>query len=200
MGSKACAESFERRKGFPKMNVPMSRKSRLPHPPVAGRVSYNGGLDLRVARLEVAVEHIQTDVSDIKDDLRDMRKEFKADVETIRKDVKTDAESLRKDIKTDVENLRKDVKADMEAMRTDIKVDMGAMRKELKYDIEGIRHGFKSDLTYEREKTTGDIHQLRGEVNEFRKDVKKDIYILWAAMLSGFLGLAGLMAKGFGWA
>lgn len=44
-----------------------------------------------------------------------------------------------------------------------------------------------------------DIAELKVDVRELRQDLKTDFRILFGAIIAVALGLAGLMAKGFGW-
>jgi hypothetical protein len=44
-----------------------------------------------------------------------------------------------------------------------------------------------------------DLRDLRKDVKDDFKDVRGDIYKLLAALIAAVLGLAGIMAKGFGW-
>lgn len=49
----------------------------------------------------------------------------------------------------------------------------------------------------------GDVTELKADVRELRRDVSgirtTDFRILFGAFITGMLGLAGVMAKGFGW-
>jgi len=44
-----------------------------------------------------------------------------------------------------------------------------------------------------------DIAELKVDARELRQDLKTDFRILFGAIIAVALGLAGLMAKGFGW-
>lgn len=44
-----------------------------------------------------------------------------------------------------------------------------------------------------------DLGELRSDVRELRRDARTDFRILFGALIAVALGLAGLMAKGFGW-
>jgi hypothetical protein len=44
-----------------------------------------------------------------------------------------------------------------------------------------------------------DIRSLRESMDRFRDRVEDNFRIVWAGMIGLGLGLAGLMAKGFGW-
>lgn len=44
-----------------------------------------------------------------------------------------------------------------------------------------------------------DIKDVKSDVRELRKTVDSDFKILAGMIITGVIGLAGLMAKGFGW-
>lgn len=44
-----------------------------------------------------------------------------------------------------------------------------------------------------------DISDLKADVRELRVDLRTDFRILFGALIAVALGLAGIMAKGFGW-
>lgn len=44
-----------------------------------------------------------------------------------------------------------------------------------------------------------DIRSLRQTLEYFHQRLNSDIRITWAGIIASNLGLAGLMAKGFGW-
>lgn len=44
-----------------------------------------------------------------------------------------------------------------------------------------------------------DIRDLRQDVREVRRDMQTDFRLLFGALIAVALGLAGLMARGFGW-
>lgn len=45
----------------------------------------------------------------------------------------------------------------------------------------------------------GDIHELKEDVRSIRRGMSTDFRILFGTIISVTLGLAGVMAKGFGW-
>ncbi|ALM87358.1 hypothetical protein ASB57_28830 [Bordetella sp. N] len=47
-------------------------------------------MEIRVARLEVIAEHTQRDISELKTDVRELRKETKAEIGALRTEVRTD--------------------------------------------------------------------------------------------------------------
>lgn len=59
------------------------------------------GMEVRMAKLEAHVEHIQSDISEIRADLRDFRKETREDFVNLRKEMHDNFASVRKDARTD---------------------------------------------------------------------------------------------------
>ena len=53
----------------------------------------------------------------------------------------------------------------------------------------------ESDVDYIKR----DLSELKQDFREFRTDMRTDFRIMWAGFFASTLGLAGLMAKGFGW-
>lgn len=43
------------------------------------------------------------------------------------------------------------------------------------------------------------LRELRGEMRSLRDRQERDFRLTWAGLIAVALGLAGLMAKGFGW-
>ena len=46
----------------------------------------------------------------------------------------------------------------------------------------------------------GDVAEIKRDLKDLRVDARGDFRILFGAIIAAALGLAGLMAKGFGWA
>lgn len=44
-----------------------------------------------------------------------------------------------------------------------------------------------------------DVSDMRVELRQLRADQRADFRLTWGALIAIALGLAGLMAKGFGW-
>jgi hypothetical protein len=44
-----------------------------------------------------------------------------------------------------------------------------------------------------------DLGDIKRDIREIRSDARTDFRVTWGAMIFGFLGLAGLMARGFHW-
>ncbi len=45
----------------------------------------------------------------------------------------------------------------------------------------------------------GDIREIKEDLKEIKNDAKVDLRLLFGALMVATLGLAGLMARGFGW-
>lgn len=44
-----------------------------------------------------------------------------------------------------------------------------------------------------------DVRDVKADVRELRVNARTDFFITWGGMIAGFLGIAGLIAKGFHW-
>lgn len=53
----------------------------------------------------------------------------------------------------------------------------------------------ESDVEYIKR----DIGEIKDDIKDIKKDAKSDFRMLFGAIIAVALGLAGLMAKGFGW-
>lgn len=53
----------------------------------------------------------------------------------------------------------------------------------------------ESDVGHIRE----DVRETKGDVKDLRRDGERDFRILFGALIVATIGLAGLMARGFGW-
>jgi hypothetical protein len=108
-------------------------------PPVAseGGPGDNGKMEYRINKLESAAEQLQKDVTEIKGDVKDFRRETKAEFS-----------EFRREVKAEFSEFRREAKAEFTAVRSDMRTD-------------------------------------------FR--------LLFGATIAVALGLAGMMAKGFGW-
>lgn len=73
---------------------------------------------------------------------------------------------------------------------------------QMNHDIEGRMGRMESDISHIQR----DIAEIKTELKEFRidfkdirKDMRNDFRLLFGAIITITLGLAGVMAKGFGW-
>ncbi len=61
----------------------------------------------------------------------------------------------------------------------------------LERDVAEIRSDLRDVLS--------ELRGVRSELRDVRQDARADFRVTWGAMIAGFLGMAGLMARGFGW-
>ena len=73
-----------------------------------------------------------------KEDLRDLRAEFR----DFRTETKADIDGVRTELKADIDGVRTELKADIDGVRTELKADIADLRTELKADIDGLRTEF----------------------------------------------------------
>ncbi|MBE4809167.1 hypothetical protein IM294_21810 [Enterobacter cloacae complex sp. P43RS] len=60
----------------------------------------------------------------------------------------------------------------------------------------------ESDISYIKrdiQDLKGDIKDLRSDIRDIRTDMHTDFRITFGALIAVALGLAGIMARGFGW-
>ncbi|MBZ7576315.1 hypothetical protein FML15_03115 [Klebsiella michiganensis] len=60
----------------------------------------------------------------------------------------------------------------------------------------------ESDISYIKRDISDvkdDIKDVRNDIKDIRKDMKGDSRLTFGALIAVALGLAGLMARGFGW-
>ncbi|AUV95230.1 TPA: hypothetical protein SMJ25_000647 [Klebsiella michiganensis] len=60
----------------------------------------------------------------------------------------------------------------------------------------------ESDISYIKRDISDvkdDIKDVRNDIKDIRKDMKGDFRLTFGALIAVALGLAGLMARGFGW-
>lgn len=62
-------------------------------------------------------------------------------------------------------------------------------------DMEARVAKLESDVEYIKR----DISEIKEDLKDIKKDAKSDFRTLFAALITVALGLAGMMAKGFGW-
>jgi hypothetical protein len=44
-----------------------------------------------------------------------------------------------------------------------------------------------------------DTTDIKAEIRQMKQNARADFLITWGGMIAGFLGMAGLLARGFGW-
>jgi gas vesicle protein len=106
------------------------------------------------------------------------------DVENLRSDFR----SLRKELKGDIKDLCVELKGDIKDLRVELKGDINELRTELKGDIRELRSELKSD-----------IQDLRSDISAGQERARGDFRLMFGALITLALGMAGLMARGFHW-
>jgi hypothetical protein len=107
-------------------------------------MDYDPDLEARVVRLETAMESVQSDIREIKTELR--------------------------------------------LFRAEVKGEFANLRKEFEEKFDAFRKEFD-----------GKLDSLRDKLDDYRRESKADLLKLAALLVSAMLGLAGMMARGFGW-
>ncbi|HIX41423.1 coiled-coil domain-containing protein [uncultured Desulfovibrio sp.] len=96
---------------------------------------------------------------------------------------------------------RQQAEAQVEAMREQLEAQRTALQRELdKYDEASRRElatkGDVQDVRLEIEKVRAEVERVRAEL---KTDIEKVKYDLLKWQIGGWLALAAIMAKGFGW-
>ncbi|MDE1316316.1 hypothetical protein MEG05_20480 [Vibrio aestuarianus] len=90
-------------------------------------------------------------------------------------------------LESDVEHIKRDI--------SDIKGRQLAFMDRTEDNFKEMRQEFKSV----RSETEDNFKEMRQEFKSVRSEMKSDFRMLFGALITVTLGLAGLMAKGFGW-
>lgn len=81
----------------------------------------------------------------------------------------------------------------------------GARRSDMtssEASMDGRMGRMESDISYIKRDISDvkdDIKDVRNDIKDIRKDMKGDFRLTFGALIAVALGLAGLMARGFGW-
>jgi chromosome segregation ATPase len=153
---------------------------------------------VRLAKLESHVEHIQTDVADMKVDLR----RVDAKLDGIQKDLSGKIERLdgkidgmRTDLTGKIDGIQKDLSGKIE--RLDGKIE--GVRTDLNGKIDGVRTDLTAKIDGVRTDLTAKIDKLADAINDLSQAVAS--MKVWTITL--YAGLAAsllyVMAKGFKW-
>ncbi len=91
-----------------------------------------------------------------------------------------------------------------EAMRQQAEAQRAALQTALdRYDESSRRElatkGDVQDVRLEIEKVRAEVEKVRSEVEKVRAEVERNKYDLLKWQIAGWLALAAIMAKGFGW-
>jgi chromosome segregation ATPase len=145
----------------------------------------------QIARLTSDVQHVQTDVADLKVGLR--RVEDRLDTMNGRIDgVNTNIYRLEEKLTDKMEGIRSEQAAKTEAVRSDLSGAIERFRSEFNDKIDSLRSEFNEKLEGVRADLTEKIDGLRSEISSLK---------VWALTL--YFAQAGsllfVMAKGFHW-
>lgn len=151
-------------------------------------VDYDPNLEARVARLEQAMESVQSDIREIKIDLRGFRAEF---VE-FKCGVKDEFAAVRIEMRDEFAAVRKEMRDEFDAVRKEMRDEFAAVRKEFNEKFESFRKEFDDKFNSYRKEFDD---KLEAHKREHKADLLKAVGLLASLML----GLAGMMARGFGW-
>lgn len=44
-----------------------------------------------------------------------------------------------------------------------------------------------------------DVSDIKADIRQMKDNARSDFRVTWGGMIIGFLGVAGLLARGFGW-
>lgn len=94
-----------------------------------------------------------------------------------------DMEARVAKLESGVEYIQRDI--------SEIKSDLKEFKGEVRGEFKSVRDEFKS--------VHAEFKNVRDELKEQRELHHKDFRIIFGALITVALGLAGLMAKGFGW-
>lgn len=79
-----------------------------------------------------------------------------------------------------------------------IQSDIAAIKVEARENRQALQ-GLSLDVKNEFKEVRNEFKEVRNEFKEVRKEMKEDFRNLFGALVVVALGLATLMAKGFGW-
>jgi chromosome segregation ATPase len=163
----------------------------------------------QIARLTSDVQHVQTDVADLKVGLR--RVEDRLDTMNGRIDgVNTNIYRLEVKLTDKMEGIRSEQAGKTEAVRSDLSGAIERFRSEFNEKLDSFRSGFNEKLDSFRSEFNEKIDGLRSEFNEkidgLRSEIdglRSEISSLKVWALTLYIAQAGsllfVMAKGFKW-
>jgi hypothetical protein len=152
------------------MNFPI-RKPRLDDRGGGGHV------EERLSRLEATIEHIQSDVSDIRTDLRRTNDK----VDAIRSDMHAGFDRVRSEMHTGFDGIRSEMHAGLDGLRGEMHAGLNGLRGEMHAEIGGLRK---------------DIYERLDALKDSLGSAKIWALLLYIALAASLLGT---LAHGFGW-
>lgn len=148
-------------------------------PPTGGNDD-GGDMETRLAKLESHVSHIDTNIADIKDDMRWTKNAIFSIVLVgftaiggLYLYIDNQSNNLRSEIKSDFNNFRSEIKSDSSNFRSEIKSDFNTLRLEMKSDLNTLRSEIKSDFRdvhLELKESNKDIGQIKSLLENLAKD------------------------------
>lgn len=166
-------------------------------------------LDRRVTRLEVVTESISARLDEQKVEFRDFRVEMNARFDKVddrfeKLDAKFDAKFERLDAKFDAKLEKLDEKIERLDAKLDVKfekLDEKIERIDAKFDEKFEKLDAKFDVKLDKLDAKGDANfdRVDARFDEVRIHARSDFHLLFGSLIATALGLAGMMAKGFGW-
>jgi len=181
-------------------------------------------LDRRVTRLEVVTESISARLDEQKVEFRDFRAEMNARFDKVddrfeKLDTKVDDRFGKLDTKIDDRFVKLDTKIDDRFAKLDEKIEkLGArvndrfekleakfedrfVKMEAKFEDRFAKMEAKFEDRFEKLELRFDakFDRVDARFEEVRISARSDFHLLFGSLIASALGLAGMMAKGFGW-
>ena len=170
-------------------------------------------LDRRVTRLEVVTESISARLDEQKVEFRDFRAEMNARFDKVddrfeKLDTKVDDRFGKLDTKIDDRFVKLDTKIDDRFAKLDEKIEkLGARvndrfeKLEAKFEDRFVKMEAKFEDRFEKLELRFDakFDRVDARFEEVRISARSDFHLLFVSLIASALGLAGMMAKGFGW-
>ena len=90
-------------------------------------------------------------------------------------------------LESDVAHIQSDV--------TDIKIDLRELRSETHGEFKAVR----TEISGLRTEMQGEFKAVRTEISGLRTEMSKHLWALAGLLVTLFLAMGGIMARGFGW-
>jgi DNA anti-recombination protein RmuC len=155
-------------------------------------------MDEHTARLQATVDHIQSDVTETKGDIR--RLDAKLDAQRVELSQKIDAP--RSEFNTRIDAVRTDLTERIDALRTDLTERIDALRTDLTTRIDAVRVELTAGINSLRSESGAKFDALFTELKEHRKDIT-DLKVwrwvdrVWALVVGA--AILSVMARAFKW-
>jgi predicted nucleic acid-binding Zn-ribbon protein len=170
-------------------------------------------LDRRVTRLEVVTESISARLDEQKVEFRDFRAEMNARFDKVddrfeKLDTKVDDRFGKLDTKIDDRFAKLDEKIEKLGARVndrfeklEAKFEDRFVKMEAKFEDRFAKMEAKFEDRFEKLELRFDakFDRVDARFEEVRINARSDFHLLFGSLIASALGLAGMMAKGFGW-